>query len=111
MLGTDEVLFDTKDDVPSSENVQIPDPFEGFSTLEQAVKAAGFEMSVPDAPKGYETAIYRVNTGAKMLEVIYSDKELENNASAKLSGQMISAAIITTTVRKRKFPYPAIRYP
>ena len=78
VLGMDEVLFDTEDDVPSSENVQIPDPFEGFSTLEQAVKAAGFEMSVPDAPKGYETAIYRVNTGTKMLEVIYSDKDLEN---------------------------------
>lgn len=78
VLGTDEVLFDTDDDVPSSENVQIPDPFEGFSTLEQAVKAAGFEMSVPDAPKGYETAIYRVNTGTQMLEVIYSDKDLEN---------------------------------
>ena len=78
VLGMDEVLFDTEDDVPSSENVQIPDPFEGFSTLEQAVKAAGFEMSVPDAPKGYETAIYRVNTGTQMLEVIYSDKDLEN---------------------------------
>lgn len=78
VLGTDEVLFDTEGDVPSSENVQIPDPFEGFSTLEQAVKAAGFEMSVPDAPKGYETAIYRVNTGTQMLEVIYSDKDLEN---------------------------------
>ena len=74
----DDVLFDTEDDVPSSENVQIPDSFEGFSTLEQAVKAAGFEMSVPDAPKGYETAIYRVNTGTQMLEVIYSDKDLEN---------------------------------
>ena len=78
VLGMDEVLFDTEGDVPSSENVQIPDPFEGFSTLEQAVKAAGFEMSVPDAPKGYETAIYRVNTGTQMLEVIYSDKDLEN---------------------------------
>ena len=72
VLGMDEVLFDTEDDVPSSENVQIPDPFEGFSTLEQAVKAAGFEMRVP------ETAIYRVNTGTQMLEVIYSDKDLEN---------------------------------
>lgn len=78
VLGMDKVLLDTEDDVPSSENVQIPDPFEGFSTLEQAVKAAGFEMSVPDAPKGYETAIYRANTGVKMLEVIYSDKDLEN---------------------------------
>ena len=78
VLGMDEVLFDTEDDVPSSENVQIPDPFEGFSTLEQAVKAAGFEMSVPDAPKWYETAIYRANTGTQMLEVIYSDKDLEN---------------------------------
>mgnify|MGYP007079228110 CR=1 FL=1 len=35
-------------------------------------------MSVLDAPKGYETAIYRVNTGTQMLEVIYSDKDLEN---------------------------------
>lgn len=78
VLGMDEVLFGTKNDVPSSENVQIPDPFEGFSTLEQAVKVAGFEISVPDAPKGYETAIYRVNTGTKMLEVIYSDKDLES---------------------------------
>lgn len=78
VLGMDKVLLDTEDDVPSSKNVQIPDPFEGFSTFEQAVKAVGFEMSVPDAPKGYETAIYRVNTGTKMLEVIYSDKDLEN---------------------------------
>ena len=72
--GMDEVLFDTEDDVPSSENVQIPDPFEGFS----AVKGAGFEMSVPDAPKGYETATYRVNNSTQMLEIIYSDKDLEN---------------------------------
>ena len=78
VLGMDKVLLDTEDDVPSSENIQIPDPFEEFSTLEQAVKVAGFEISVHNAPKGYETAIYRVNTGTRMLEVIYSDKDLEN---------------------------------
>lgn len=59
-------------------DVQIPNPFEDFSTLEQAEQAAGFEMSLPDAPDGYETVVYRVDADVHMLEVVYSDKALEN---------------------------------
>ena len=78
VLETEQVSLDTESDVPSSENVQIPDPFEGFSTLEEAATAAGFEMSVPAAPNGYKIVIYRVDADIHMLEVIYSDKDLED---------------------------------
>lgn len=78
VLETEQVALDTEGDVPSSENVQIPDPFEGFSTLEEAAAAVGFEMSVPATPEGYETVVYRVDADIHMLEVIYSDKDYEN---------------------------------
>ena len=75
ILSTEEVSLDTEEDDTAVENVKIPDPYEEYTTLEEAEKAAGFDMHVPEAPEGYANVIYRVNASEKMLEVIYSDKD------------------------------------
>ena len=66
----------------SAESEQIPDPYESFTSLKDAAAAAGFDVTLPDAPKGYENVSYRVDTGEKMLEAIYSDKDTDS-ADAK----------------------------
>lgn len=47
--------------VQGFENAQIPNPFEDFAALEGAADAAGFELSVPDAPQDYQTVLYRAS--------------------------------------------------
>lgn len=61
----------------SSGGEQIADPFTVYDSLEKAEKAAGFDISLPDAPDGYSVITYRVDSDGKLLEVIYSDKATE----------------------------------
>jgi len=64
------------------ENVQIPNPFVEYGSLEEAIKAAGFELVVPTASAGYENVIYQVMNG-EMIEVIYKSAESESGESVE----------------------------
>lgn len=54
---------------------QIPTPFTAYDSLEEAEKAAGFKISVPDAPSDYSTVTYNVFEDEKMIEVIYTNAD------------------------------------
>ena len=77
MQDDEEISLGAENDISSTENVRIPDPFEAFSSIEEAAAAAGFEMTVPDAPAGYQNVVYRVDQESQMLEVIYLDNDTE----------------------------------
>lgn len=50
---------------------QIANPWSEYDTLEEARKAAGFDITVPAVPKQYESVICRVMDG--LLEVYWED--------------------------------------
>lgn len=81
--GTISVDAEEKSEKSGDNGVQIPDPFENFTDKSAAEKAAGFEISLPEAKKGYETVIYRLDASTKMLEAVYSDKNLNENGSVE----------------------------
>lgn len=64
-------------------SVQIPDPFQEYASIGEAEKAAGFKLELPDAPDGYDFTVYRVNPDLRMIEVIYSDKSLEEKGAVE----------------------------
>ena len=55
-----------------NENVQIPNPFENYETLDEAAKAAGFNMTAPDAVDGYTEKSIQVMSG-EMIQVLFYD--------------------------------------
>lgn len=56
---------------------QIPNPWEEYSSLADAAKAAGFEMSIPERPRMFTQTTYQVmkDENQTMLEVIYSAED------------------------------------
>lgn len=54
---------------------QIANPFKAYDSLEEAEKAAGFKISVPEAPSDYSTVTYNVFEDEKMLEVVYTNAD------------------------------------
>ena len=56
---------------------QIPNPWEEYSSLADAAKAAGFEMNIPERPRMFTKTTYQVvkNEKQTMLEVIYSAED------------------------------------
>ncbi|MGN1021936.1 MAG: DUF4367 domain-containing protein [Lachnospiraceae bacterium] len=54
-------------------SVQLPNPWTEYDTLEEAEKAAGFTITVPDVPAGYTSVVYRVMDG--LLELQYQDAD------------------------------------
>lgn len=68
----------TENETASAEGkVEIPNPFVEYDTLEEAVEAVGFDITVPDAIDGYPEKIVRalVRDDFKMIEVIYQNEE------------------------------------
>lgn len=59
------------EEVTIMEDVQIPNPFTEYSSLEEAVMATGFKITVPDEIEGMDEVTYRVMPG-DMIEIIYS---------------------------------------
>ncbi len=53
--------------------IAVPNPFINFATVEEAEKAAGFEISLPQAVKAYDSILYRAMRG-EMIEVVYLDE-------------------------------------
>lgn len=56
---------------------QIPNPWEQYTSLADAAKAAGFEMSIPERPRMFTETIYRVmkDENETILEVLYSAED------------------------------------
>lgn len=82
--STGSTQADSKDGgAKAGESVLIPDPFEEFSAKEDAEKAAGFTIELPEAMKGYENVVYRVDADGKLIEVIYSDKDLGEDGAVE----------------------------
>jgi hypothetical protein len=50
--------------------MQIANPFVEYGSLEEAARAAGFELAVPEAPEGYDETIIQVMDDS-MIQVIY----------------------------------------
>lgn len=59
-------------DLPEEEpvNVQIPNPFVDYATLEEAVAAVGFDFRVPETVDGYPAKVIQVMDG-ELIQVIY----------------------------------------
>ena len=61
----------------SGENMQIPNPFIDCSTLDEAVKIAGFDVAVPERIDGYpDTLIQAIEN--EMVQVYYYEGSLED---------------------------------
>lgn len=66
----------TEDGTTESENVQIPNPWQDASTLEEAEELAGFSITVPERISGYGTRTFQVLTGDEAtLEAYYAADE------------------------------------
>lgn len=71
LVGCSSAKDDTADK-DSAENVQIPNPWTDFDTLEAAEAQAGFALAAPEHIGAYAPGGFRVfDTG--MLEVVYAD--------------------------------------
>lgn len=62
---------------------QIANPFEEYETLEQAQKAVGFEITVPEEINGCGRRIFRVNKENHLLEIIYQDNDGEKTYTVR----------------------------
>ncbi|MBO6271049.1 MAG: hypothetical protein J6N19_18120 [Clostridium sp.] len=60
--------------VVEEETVQIPNPFMDYDTLADAAKAAGFELTAPDAVDGYLEKLIQVMNGS-MIQIIFRDAD------------------------------------
>ncbi len=70
---------------PLNNNVQIPNPFVEYETLEQAAQAAGFGLTVPAAVNGSDSRVFQAIKG-ELLEVTYHKGEDETACIRKAPG-------------------------
>ncbi len=56
------------------ETVQIPNPFVDYSTLAEAEKEAGFDLTAPETVDGYSEKFIQVMSGS-MIQIIFHDAE------------------------------------
>ena len=59
------------------DTTQIPNPWEQYTSLADAAKAAGFEMSIPERPRMFTKTTYQVmkDENETILEVLYSAED------------------------------------
>ena len=57
------------------ENTQIPNPWQDLESLEEAVKAAGFDFAVPDALTGCDKVAYQAIPDDRIIGVLYLNGE------------------------------------
>ncbi len=57
-----------------TENVEIPNPFVDFVSMEEAEKFAGFPISLPSTIDGYPTRVIQAVQN-EMIQVLFFDKE------------------------------------
>ena len=74
-MGNGVIHLDT-DSLNKGSQVQRPNPFVEYETLEQAAQAAGFKLTAPDAANGSDSRIFQAIAN-DLLEVIYRRGEEE----------------------------------
>ena len=57
------------------ENTQIPNPWQDFESLEEAVKAVGFDFVAPDALAGCDKIAYQAIPDDRIIGVLYLNGE------------------------------------
>lgn len=57
------------------EDVQIPNPWKDFESLEEAVKAVGFDFAVPDTLAGCDKVAYQAIPDDRIIGVLYLNGE------------------------------------
>ena len=57
------------------EDVQIPNPWKDFESLEEAVKAVGFDFVAPDALAGCDQIAYQAIPDDRIIGVLYLNGE------------------------------------
>ncbi len=77
----DSTQIVTEEDVQDEDSLMVgmPNPFSDFENLDDAIEQAGFAITLPESiPSGYVAKAYRtLNTGDKMLEIIYENENKE----------------------------------
>ena len=61
----------------TSENNQIPNPWEEASSMDEAQNEVGFDIAVPESIDGYTEKVIRTNAGTSIVEVIFRNKDNE----------------------------------
>lgn len=81
MVGGDPATWGPALDSNEKTDVEIPDPFAEWDSMEEAETAAGFSLTVPETMNNYSKRIIRTMTGednVAMIEVVYcNDNENE----------------------------------
>ena len=54
----------------TSENNQIPNPWEEASSMDEAQNEVGFDIAVPESIDGYTEKVIRTNAGTSIVEVM-----------------------------------------
>ena len=70
----------TDDETKTDDQIQIPNPFVNFETMEEASKLAGFSLTAPESIDGYSDRIIQAVEG-ELVQVIFTRNqciELEN---------------------------------
>lgn len=81
----DGVISLNTDPLNQDDGDQIPNPFVEYQTLEEAVRAAGFDLTVPGTLNGSDSRVFRA-VRVDMLEVIYCKGEAETARVRKAVG-------------------------
>lgn len=68
------------------ENVQIPNPWQEYQTLEEAAAAAGFDMTAPESIDGYSEKNISVLSGAESIFDITFRNDSEQICIRKAAG-------------------------
>ena len=98
-------------DAGTTDNVEIPNPLTEQETLDDAAKAAGFSLTLPDSIEGYENrTIYTMDAGGdKMIDVICASDPILGRDPATWgpdysSDEEHTPTEVTEEVRVRKAP-------
>lgn len=81
IIGGDPDTWGPTLDGEDDEDVQIPNPFTEYASMDEATAAAGFGMTVPESVEGYSDRVIQVlsgDDGESMIEVIYCNDDAEN---------------------------------
>lgn len=91
MIGGDPATWGSVLDSDENTDVEIPNPFTEYNSMDEAAKAAGFALAVPEIIDGYEQPIIRTMThedNGAMIEVIYynnhDDKETDEKNEIRI---------------------------
>jgi hypothetical protein len=77
--STSDQSWATAESVSDSSSEEMPNPFVDYDTLEEAEKAVGFDISIPESVtvngKEYAEKNYQVATDLSLIQVFYMDNE------------------------------------